>query len=369
MLFLYNIAMDKTNTLTAKITTACPFRESCSLLFEKDAELERLHAELEQAKEQCASLSSAYEKLDKKYRHLEGVTTTYQHMLFGQSSEKSILEEEQTASEKTVTDNTAPSTTARKTKRKRGGQPGHKGYGRKIPENLPIVYQIIKVPEEELHCSICETEHEIVELIEKSSEIDAKIMLCQVVTIRQRAKRNCNCEDAGPRFITAPKAPRAIPKSKFSHNLLSLFITLKFMFSMPVNRIIAFLGLQGETISASSINGAFKKCFELFKPLYHVLVEESRREKRWNIDETSWMSFIQLPGKKNYLTWMWVFVSQNVILYIWDPSRSSRVPLAHLGYLAKGFLTVDRYSAYKLEVGGGMLEVGRSRSPTKRMVT
>jgi len=59
------------------------------------------------------------------------------------------------------------------------------------------------------------------------------------------------------------------------------------------------------------------------------------------------VSFIQLPGKKNYLTWMWVFVSRKVILYIWDPSRGSSVPLAHLGHLAKGFLTVDRYSAYK----------------------
>lgn len=88
-------------------------------------------------------------------------------------------------------------------------------------------------------------------------------------------------------------------------------------------------------------------CFALFQPLYQALAETSKQEKQWNADETSWMSFTQLPGKKNYLTWMWVFVSRKVILYIWDPSRSSRVPLAHLGKLAQGFLTADRYGAYK----------------------
>lgn len=334
--------MNKTNTLTIETTTACPFSQSCSHSLEKDAELKRLYAELEQLKEQCASLTSAYEKLDKKYRRLKSAIAIYQHILFGQSSEKSSPEDEQTASEKTVTSDAVP-----KTGRKRGGQPGHKGHGRKIPENLPVVYRTIEVPEEDLYCPICNKKHEPTDLTEESSEIDVEIALCQIVTIRKRVKRTCNCEDAGPRFITAPKAPRAIPKSKFSHNLLALFIILKFMFSMPVNRILALLGLQGETISAGSINGAFKKCLDLFEPLYHTLAKESRGEKRWNIDETSWMSFIQLPDKKNYLTWIWVFVSQKVILYIWDPSRSSRVPLAHLGHLARGFLTVDRYSAYK----------------------
>ena len=88
--------MDKTNILTAKITTKCPSSpESCSILLEKNAELERLHAELEQAKKQSASLASAYEKLEKKYRRTKSAAATYKHMLFGQSSEKSILEEEQ----------------------------------------------------------------------------------------------------------------------------------------------------------------------------------------------------------------------------------------------------------------------------------
>ena len=333
--------MNNTSTLPAKIITTCPCSASCS-------ELEKLRAELEELRAKLAFRNLEYDKLEIKYHRIKCAANTYKQMLFGQSSEKSSSKEEavpekpETGARNTNTGSTPTS----KNGRKRGAQPGHKGHGRKIPEGLPVVYRTIEVPEENRFCSICGQECEMVTLTENSSEIDVEIKMCRVVTVRQRVKRTCDCEEI-PRFVTAPKPPRAIPKSKFSHNLLALFIVLKFMFSVPLSRILNLLGLQGETISAGSVSGAFRKCLKLLEPLYQALAAESKAEKRWNVDETSWRSFIQLPGKKNYLTWMWVFVSQKVILYIWDPSRSSNIPLAHLGPLAQGFLTADRYSAYK----------------------
>ena len=320
----------------------------CSLMAEKDAEIEQLHAELEQEKAAKVALESELEKLQKKYDRTKNAAATYKHMLFGQSSEKSIFEEEQPVPQEGETKVTNPPDKATpSSSRKRGAKPGHTGYGRKIPDNLPVEYRFIEVPEAEKVCPICGEECVEVSLTEDSSELDADIQLTLVVTRRKRVKRNCDCKDAGPRFVTAPKPPQAIPKSKFSHNLLSLIILLKYMFAIPVNRILNLFALQNVRISAGSITGALKKCHALFQPLYQELVKTSKQEKQWNADETSWMSFTQLPGKQNYLTWMWVFVSQKVILYIWDPSRSSRVPFNHLGKLAQGFLTADRYSAYK----------------------
>ena len=338
--------MSNTRTLTAQITNASACFRDCSLLAQKDAELEKVYAQLEQEKAEKALLVLEHEKLKEKYQRTKAAAATYKHMLFGRSSEKSSSEEEQTVPEEkeTVTDfgEATPNSS-----RKRGAKPGHKGHGRKIPEGLPVIHRTIEVPEEERFCPICGRDCEDVSLTEDLSEIDGDIQLSLVVTRRKRVKRTCDCEDAGPRFVTAPKPPQAIPKSKFSHNLLSLLIVLKYMFAFPLNRTLDLFALQGVSISAGSVTGAFRKCLALFEPLYRELAEISKQEKQWNVDETSWMSFIQLPGKKNYLTWMWVFVSQKVILYIWDPSRSSSVPLAHLGQLARGFLTADRYSAYK----------------------
>jgi transposase len=340
--------MDNTNTLTTQIINASACFIDCPFLAEKDAELEKVYAELEQEKAEKASLTSELEKLQKKYQRTKAAAATYKHMLFGKSSEKSSSEEEQTIPEERKTEVTdSPDKTTPNSSRKRGAKPGHKGHGRKIPEGLPIIHRTIEVPEEERFCPICGRECEEVTLTEDSSEIDADIQLSLVVTHRKRVKRTCDCEDAGPRFLTAPNPPQAIPKSKFSHNLLSLIIVLKYMFAVPLNRILNLFALQGVSISAGSITSVFSKCFTLFEPLYKELAKVSKQEKRWNVDETSWMSFTQLPGKKNYLAWMWVFVSQKVILYIWDPSRASRVPFAHFGQLARGFLTADRYGAYK----------------------
>ena len=324
----------------------------CFLLAQKDAELEKLTAELEQEKAARAALDQKYEELQQKYKRTKNAAETYKHMLFERSTEKRPFEETQDASGEETQDtpekdaDLSPKKSP-KNKRKRGGQPGHKGHGRKIPQNVPIEYRFIEVPEEERFCTICDQEGEEVSLTEDSHELDADIQIKLVVTKRKRIKFNCDCKEAGGRFVTAPKPLRAIPKSKFSHNLLSLFIVLKYLFAIPVNRILELFTLQGVQISAGSITGALAKCYLLFQPLYQELAKASQQETQWNADETSWMSFIRRSGKNNYLTWMWCFISAKVALYIWDPSRSSKVPLNHLGKLAEGFIIADRYGAYK----------------------
>ena len=97
-------------------------------------------------------------------------------------------------------------------KRKRGAQPGHKGHGRKIPENLPVIRKIIKVPEEERFCSTCGKEGDKVPFTENSTQIEVTLELFRVEYVRERVKRTCDCPDSGNRFVTAPQPPQAIEK-------------------------------------------------------------------------------------------------------------------------------------------------------------
>jgi transposase len=64
------------------------------------------------------------------------------------------------------------------------------------------------------------------------------------------------------------------------------------------------------------------------------------------MDETRWVVFVEIEGKKGYRWYMWAAVTQRTVCYVLDPSRSSKVPQALLGG-AEGILSVDRYSAYK----------------------
>ncbi|MFA7468194.1 MAG: IS66 family transposase [Desulfotomaculaceae bacterium] len=242
--------------------------------------------------------------------------------------------------------NSSKSDASQHSKRKRGARPGHKGHGRKIPENLPVIRKVITVPEGDRFCPECGKECADVPFTENSTQIDVKIEIYRVEYVRKRVKRTCECTNAGNLFITAPLPPQVIPKCKFSHNLLSLLIVLKYLFAIPLQRMLTILGMQGAALSSGSITGVFKKLLPLLEPLYKSLVVESREDEQWNVDETGWMSFIRQADKKGFLTWMWVFASKKVVLYVQDPSRSSKVPLAHLGEKARGIVIADRFSAY-----------------------
>jgi len=349
--------MNDATLLTASLTTEdsfsfqCSAAEACQLLREKDAIIESLFSQLKKLEEENLFLRKENSMLSKKNRRLNTVINTYRHMLFGRSSEKSF----EVSSENIAADDKAPTLKPENNnllkpdnnnlKRRRGAQPGHKGHGRKIPEELPVIRKIIRVPEEERYCPVCGKECVAVPFTENSNEIDIELKLFRVEYVRERVKRSCNC-DASFRFVTAPPKPHAIPKSKCSHNLLAFLIVLKYLFSIPLARVLAILGLEKEALCAGSITGTFRKLLDLLEPLYQSLAEVSRSERRWNIDETGWMSFIRWPEKKGFLSWMWVFVSTKVVFYVWDPSRASSVPLSHLGKQAKGIITADRYRAY-----------------------
>lgn len=345
------------NTLTASsLLVNCPVSDSCPLLRQI----------IEEKDKEIALLVEEKQRLAEKLEQLTGTKNLYANMLFNRSSEKTPETETVSSPESppasSNNDKTVPTSVDNSPepaisqnnvrhlpqypKRKRGAQPGHKGNGRKIPENLPVIQKIIRVPEEQRYCHICGKKHAEVPFTENLTLIDVKLEVFRVEYVRERLKRTCNCDDAGNRFVTAPHPPQVIKKCKYSHNMISLLVVLKYLFAIPLHRMLTILGMQGVEISSGSITGVFKRLKSLLEPLYQSLAAVSRQDKQWNIDETSWMSFIRQAGKNNFLAWMWVFASKRVMLYVQDPSRSSNVPLGHLGEKARGFVIADRFSAY-----------------------
>ena len=64
-------------------------------------------------------------------------------------------------------------------------------------------------------------------------------------------------------------------------------------------------------------------------------------------DETRWLVFVLLDGKKGHGWWLWVILGADTVIYLLDASRSHEVPQSHFGPDASGVLEVDRYSGYK----------------------
>jgi transposase len=95
----------------------------------------------------------------------------------------------------------------------------------------------------------------------------------------------------------------------------------------------------------------------MFRPLMAALLSRNGQSHYKQADETRWLVFVEQQGKVGFGWWLWVFNSEDTVVYILDDSRSHRVPENHYPPQADGVLMVDRYSAYKamLQVKNGTL--------------
>lgn len=158
--------------------------------------------------------------------------------------------------------------------------------------------------------------------------------------------------DAKTRFVTAPKPPQAVNKSKLTHDSIAVLIYLKYLLAIPLTRISELLAACGFMFSPSSMICTFQHHMPLFEALYLKMAEVVKQMGHGNADETRWRSFYHRDGKENFLDWMWIFASELVTLYVLDKSRSSAVPFKWLGNDIQGVLTVDRAPCYKKLVRG-----------------
>jgi transposase len=212
-------------------------------------------------------------------------------------------------------------TSSEEKKRKRGGQPGHRGTGRHIPKNIPLIIKPLELPEEERHCAQCGQAYRETGLTEDSHEVDIQVQVRVIQYQRKRYERPCDCE--GSRLITAPVPPKLIPKGKFSSPSWVKFMLDKYFANVPLNRQIASLQFMGLPISQGTLIGGFKRLKAYLEPLYEHFLAHLRTASRLHADETRWRVFEEVKGKQGYRWWLWVFLSDEVIAYVLDPFRST----------------------------------------------
>jgi len=128
----------------------------------------------------------------------------------------------------------------------------------------------------------------------------------------------------------------------------------KFLYAMPVERLIAEWRQLGVAISPGTWCGIFQRLVPLFEPLVEALRDACRADGQWLMDETRWAVFVEVEGKGSARWWLWVAVSPRVKFYLLSPSRGSGVPKDFFGYDPTqeqcqwtGPLMVDRYASYK----------------------
>jgi len=232
-------------------------------------------------------------------------------------------------------------------KRKRGQQPDRPAPKPRDQSHLPAKEEVHDLLESEKYCLTCG-----LPLIEMPDTEDSELIETQEVRgyarkIRRKKYRpGCKCP-GNKGIITALGPAKLIPNCRYGASVWIHILIRKYRFQIPVARILKNLALHGLSIPPGSAGDGLKRLAPLFEPVYAALEERSRNAAWWQADETRWSVFETTKTKSTYRWYLWVFVSDESVVHVIDPTRSARVIEEHLGHFVGGILLVDRYSAYK----------------------
>jgi len=234
--------------------------------------------------------------------------------------------------------------------RPRGQQPGSQGHGRSDRAALPVVVEVHDLSEAAQHCPACGKAFTPLPGAEESSIIEVQIQAHLRRIQRPRYHKTCGCPHVKG-IMTAPPAPRLIPKSPLGVSVWTMMLLDKYLYGRPTHRLCEELRHYGVPLAQGTLTDGLQRIAVLFKPLMPALYERQMGEKLFHGDETRWEVFEAVEGKTGHRWYLWVMHSASVVFYRMAPGRGADVPQAHFAKLHKDLLKVvlvcDRYSAYK----------------------
>jgi transposase len=221
-------------------------------------------------------------------------------------------------------------------RRKQGGQPGHKGKKRELLplEEMDAIHNIF--PQSCKYCSLpfaqefkIPTPHplrhqvfELPEIVPLKTEYRCHTLQC-----------SCGCH-------TTASLPEEVARSEFGprvHAAVAYLAALHRVSRRGIAEIIEnFFNI---TIATGTICNAAERVSEACLPVVDTIKRYVASALALNIDETGW----KYKGKRRYL---WTFVSLRAILFHISPSRSAKVLKEILGEIYAGVITSDDHSAY-----------------------
>lgn len=274
--------------------------------------------------------------LKQRIAELEALVRLREQQLFGRKTETSA-----------ATTNATPTKRVAPPRRPRGQQRGRQGPSRRDYSHLPAVPEEHEIPCAECCCRCCGRPFASVSGTEDSTILEVEVKAHRRLIRRHRYRPTCDC-GAHPGIVTAPPAPRVIPKSILGVTVWVALLLDKYLFYRPTYRLLTDLKTHGLDLALGTVTDGLQRLLPLFEPIYEALAAHSRRQPLWHADETRWLVFATIEGKVGFRWYLWAFHAAEVVVFILAQGRSHDVPEDYLGPDAEGILVVDRYKAYQV---------------------
>jgi transposase len=226
-----------------------------------------------------------------------------------------------------------PQPPRRKSKRKRGGQPGHEKHERPLipPEDCNHVE-----PLKPTECRRCG---------EKLSGSDPEPLRHQVwelpeikpvVTEYQRHRLTCpTCGET-----TCAELPAGVPQGQSGPRLMAFVALLMAYYRQSKRRTAEFLGaLLGQPCCPSLTVKIQNQVTTALRPSYEALAAQLPAEEQLSIDETG-------TKEANGKAWLWTFVARMFTVFAVRATREATALTAFLGEAFHGVVNCDRAKMY-----------------------
>ncbi len=294
------------------------------------------------------------QQLQQRIAQLEAKLRLREQQLFGRKTEAGNAATDNLSANAT---NTPPnSSQQQRPRQRRGQQRGAKGPHRRDYSSLPAVVEEHQMDAASCCCRDCGRPFAPVSGTEDSTILEVEVKAYRRLIRRRRYRPTCDC-GVQPGIVTAPPAPRVIPKSILGVSILVELLMDKYLFYRPTYRLLADLRTRGLDLSLGTVTDALQRLLPLFEPIYEALAAHSRQQPLWHGDETRWQVFATVEGKVGFRWYLWVFHAAEVVVFVLAQGRGHDVPEQYLGPQAEGILLVDRYKAYQAiaQVKGGQI--------------
>jgi transposase len=131
--------------------------------------------------------------------------------------------------------------------------------------------------------------------------------------------------------VIAPVPPKPVPKGRFTAGFLARLLYDKYVLGLPLHRIAMMLAAEGLDVAEGTLSGALKAVHALLAPLEAAIAARNAAATHVHADETTWRVFEQIDGKDGTRWWLWVFVADDTVVFVMDPTRSAKVAERHFG--------------------------------------
>ena len=224
---------------------------------------------------------------------------------------------------------------AARSRRRRGGQPGHVGRGRALVPVEAVDELVVHRP---VACQNCGA------LLLGEDSTPQRHQITEIPLGKAPVTEHQAHSVVGPCCGTTNRGtlPPEVATSQFGPNVVSLRVVVMGCYRLSKRQVAEILGTCcGVSVAASSVvNQQQVVSAALAQP-----VEERqayvKQQPACNVDETSWRQ-----GEQVNTSWRWVVVTALVTVFHIVPSRSGAVARQLLGETYDGVVGSDRASAY-----------------------